>query len=97
MKGFVGSTLVAIGTIWVAVSTFGMTVMAGLLWLVGLFRVFSWGGIIFSFLWIIFGFGLVGLIVGVASLPVRLFGAGMMVLGEELKNAEPEIIGTPIH
>lgn len=89
MKRFVGSALVVIGNIWVTVSTCGMMIMAGLFWLVGLVWILgSWGGILFAILWVMFGFGLVGLIVGLASLPVRLFGAGIIVLGESLKNAE---------
>jgi hypothetical protein len=95
MNQVVGSILVIIGNIWVTVSTCGMVVIVGLLWVAGFLWILgSWGGIIFAILWLMMGLGLVGLIVGIASLPVRLLGAGMIVIGEALKNPASNIDGT---
>lgn len=92
MKQVVGSILVAIGNIWVAISSCGIVIVAIFLWLGIVFWGYSWGGLFFVILWLFLGTGIVGLIVGVTSLPVRLFGAGMIILGEELKNSKPNVV-----
>lgn len=49
-----------------------------------------WGGIIWAVLWLFIGGGTIALIVGLLSLPTRLFGAGMVVLGERLTGENEE-------
>ena len=52
----------------------------------------SWGGLIWAGLWLFVGGGLMAAIVGLISLPARLFGAGLVVLGERLTNPEDEAV-----
>ena len=88
MNQVIGSLLVLIGSIWITISTCGIVVMMFALWIIGLLWMISWGGIIGCFLWLLFGTGIVALFLGIAATPISLLGAGMVTIGEAMKNSD---------
>ena len=94
MKQFVGSVILVIGHIWVTISTCGMMIVGFLLWLSILIWLATsfWGGIIWAGLWLFIGGGLTAALVGILSLPTRLLGGTLVVLGERLTNVEDDAV-----
>ncbi|PKB79703.1 MAG: hypothetical protein BZY88_11925 [SAR202 cluster bacterium Io17-Chloro-G9] len=97
MKRLLGSLLLVIGNVWVTISTCATMIVGFLLWLgILIFLATStWGGIIWAGLWLFIGGGIVALLVGLVSLPTRLFGASLVVLGERLRNLEDGAVDEP--
>ena len=92
MKQFVGSLLITIGQIWVTVTTCGTIIVGFLLWLGVLIWLATsfWGGVLWAALWVFIGGGLTAALVGILSLPTRLFGGWLVVLGDRLNNPDYE-------
>ena len=95
MKQFVGSVILAIGHIWVTISSCGTMIVGFLLWLGILIWLATSGGLIWAGLWLFIGGGLTAAIVGLISLPTRLFGTSLMLLGTRLQNPEDVAIDEP--
>ena len=93
MKKFVGSVILAFGHTWVAISSCGTMIVGFLVWLgIAIWLATSVpGGLIWVFLWLLIGGGLIGSIVGLISLPTRIFRASLVVLGTRLQNSDDAI------
>jgi hypothetical protein len=97
MKMFVGSVILAFGQIWVAITSCGIMIVGFLVWLGILIWLATsvWGGLIWAVLWLFIGGGLTAAIVGLISLPTRLFGNSLVVLGTQLQNSEDVAVDEP--
>ena len=87
MTKLIGSTLVGIGTIWVTVSIIGIYIVGALLWL-GIFIALITSSILWGILWLFIGGGLTAFVVSIVAIPTQLLGAGLLTIGERLKNPE---------
>ena len=94
MKRLLGSALLVIGHTWLAISNCAMMIVFFFLW-VGILiwlATSTWGGFIWAGLWLFIGAGILSLIVGLISLPTRLFGASLVMLGERFTTLEDEAV-----
>lgn len=93
MSKILGIILLTVGRLWVEISTCATGCVFFLVWLGILVWLFTstWGGFIWAGLWLFLGGSATGLIVGVLSAPMRLFGVGLVLLGTNLLEERYEV------